>query len=231
MLNFAQTNIQAIKKIALALGELNKEVIFVGGAVVFLYVDNPAVEDARPTMDVDIVIQISSLGKLENFREKLIKKGFFQTWEDPIVCRFRYDNIKLDVMATKSIGWAPGNQWFEKGFDKKITIKIEGLEINLLPLPYFLATKFSAYYDRGGSDPRTSQDFEDIVYLLDNSSSVKNEIISSPSDLKNYLKNSFNDILISSNLKEAILGNLYFDNQMVRFNRIILTLTEIVDNI
>jgi hypothetical protein len=33
-------NREATKKIALALGELNKNVVYVGGAVVSLYIDN-----------------------------------------------------------------------------------------------------------------------------------------------------------------------------------------------
>jgi hypothetical protein len=33
-------NREAAKKIALALGELNKNVVYVGGAVVSLYIDN-----------------------------------------------------------------------------------------------------------------------------------------------------------------------------------------------
>jgi hypothetical protein len=231
MLNFAQANIQAIKKIALALEEINLDVVYVGGAVVFLYVDNPSVEDARPTMDVDIVVQISSLRHLEEIREKLIKKGFCQTWEDHIICRFRYDDIKVDVMSTTPIGWAPGNQWFEKGFDKKISYNIDGVNIYILPVSYYLATKFSAFYDRGELDPRTSHDLEDIVYLLDNSSLIKREILSSPSDLKTFINKAFNEILNSNKLKEAIIGNLYFDNQMVRFNKIIQTLTETVESI
>jgi hypothetical protein len=38
-----------IKKIALALGELNEQVIYVGGATVGLYINDPAADDVRPT--------------------------------------------------------------------------------------------------------------------------------------------------------------------------------------
>lgn len=36
-------------KIAHALRELNERVVFVGGAVVCLYIDDPAADDVRPT--------------------------------------------------------------------------------------------------------------------------------------------------------------------------------------
>lgn len=44
-------NINTIKQVAAALGELNARVAFVGGAVVSLYADNPGDEDVRPTKD------------------------------------------------------------------------------------------------------------------------------------------------------------------------------------
>ncbi|MDP3150573.1 MAG: hypothetical protein Q8N83_15730 [Ignavibacteria bacterium] len=45
-------NERMIKKIALALGELNEKVVYVGGAVVNLYGDDPAAEEVRPKKDL-----------------------------------------------------------------------------------------------------------------------------------------------------------------------------------
>ena len=47
-------NWKVIKTIANALGELNQKVVYVGGAVVSLYIDDTAAEDIRPTKDIDI---------------------------------------------------------------------------------------------------------------------------------------------------------------------------------
>lgn len=69
-------NRKATIKVAKALGELNKEVVFVGGAMVAMYIDDPAAEDIRPTKDLDLTFQITTPGKLEELREKLIAKGF-----------------------------------------------------------------------------------------------------------------------------------------------------------
>jgi hypothetical protein len=46
-----------IKKIAVALGELNEKVIYVGGATVCLYINDPAADDVRPTKDIDITVK------------------------------------------------------------------------------------------------------------------------------------------------------------------------------
>lgn len=104
MLKNATINLAAIRKIALALGAMNEQVVFVGGATVSLYIDDPAADDVRPTKDVDISLAIASLGELEVIREELIRKGFKQTPEDDVICRFRYEDIKVDVMSTKAVG-------------------------------------------------------------------------------------------------------------------------------
>lgn len=173
MLKNTQINRLATKKVATAIGEMNEKVVYVGGAVVSLYIDDPAAEDVRPTKDVDISLEIVSLGQLESIREFLSEKGFRQSHEDQVMCRFRFEDVKVDVMSTRSIGWAPGNRWFEAGFPHAFVYNLDGLLLWLLPLPYYLAAKFDAFHDRGGRDPRTSHDVEDIVYLLNHVSDVR----------------------------------------------------------
>ena len=89
MLSNTEFNREVIKKISLALGEMNKRVIFVGGATIGFYIHDPAAEDARATKDVDITIEIDTLGELESIRQELVKKGFTQSPEDDVICRFR----------------------------------------------------------------------------------------------------------------------------------------------
>jgi hypothetical protein len=59
----ATINRGVIKKIAFALGELNEQVIYVGGATVGLYINDPAADDVRPTKDVDISLSIATIGE------------------------------------------------------------------------------------------------------------------------------------------------------------------------
>ena len=85
------------------------QVVYVGGAVVSLYIDDPAADDVRPTKDIDISMSLASL--------------------------------------------APANPWFAPGFLLKEYMVVEGQKIQILPLPYFLASKFSAYQSRGNNEP------------------------------------------------------------------------------
>ncbi len=228
MLKNTLINRNATKKIALALGALNEKVVYVGGAVVSLYIDDPAADDVRPTQDIDISMEIASLTELENIREELTKKGFKQSSEDDVICRFRFEDIKVDVMSTKQVGWAPANPWFAPGYKHLTHFEIDGIPIKCLSLPYYLCTKFTAFYDRGIKDPRTSKDFEDIVYLLNHDSKLEEELLHAEDDARDYLKKCFADILNDAVKQEAILGNLFYENQKQRFDKIVTKLKAIV---
>jgi len=213
----SEINIGVIKQIARALGDLNNRVVYLGGAVVGLYIDDPAAGEVRPTKDIDISLEIITLGQLENLRQELENKRFTQSAEDAVMCRFRYDGIPVDVMATEEIGWAPANRWFRPGFKHLQTLELEpGLTVRILSVAYFLAAKFEAYNHRGANDPRTSKDFEDIVYILDNHTSLINEITSAPNDVKEFLTKQFNELL-SDKMEEAVLGHLDPFTQSERF--------------
>jgi len=220
-------NLGVIRRIARALGSLNEKVVYVGGAVVSLYINDPAADDVRPTKDIDIFLQIASLGELESLRQQLIDKGFKQTSEDDVICRFRYDDIKVDVMAARSIGWAPANPWFEPGLAHLETREMEEMTIRLLPLSYFIATKYSAFKNRGSKDPRTSHDFEDITYILDNRTDLTTEILAAPEDVLVYLRGAFHEILTDPVIQEALLANLYYETQSERFKMIVEKLHQI----
>lgn len=231
MLKNTQINRLATRKIAQALGELNEQVIYVGGAVVSLYIDDPSADDVRPTKDVDISLEIASIGDLEALRESLVQKGFYQSAEDNVLCRFRYEDIKVDVMGTEPMGWAPANRWFAPGFKHRVPIHLDDMTIHILPLPYYMASKLEAFYDRGILDPRTSHDFEDIVYLFNYTSDLRVQIQTADDELKQYLIDRFADIIADPVKQEAILGCLYHENQSVRFSKIIRLLNEIIHSL
>lgn len=220
-------HIRLIKEVAGALGDLNERVVYVGGAVVSLYVTDPAARDVRPTDDVDITLEITSLGKLEALRQELIEKGFRQSPEDSVMCRFRYKGTKVDVMATREIGWAPANPWFGPGLKDLRQIEVDPFTLRILSMPYFLATKISAFRSRS-KDPRTSHDLEDVVYVLDNRDDIAAEIRSAPEDVKCYLAGEFEELLKNASIKEAMIANLEYGIQAERFALIEVQLREVL---
>lgn len=213
-------NRKVIQKVAKALGDLNSQVIYVGGATVSLYINDPAADDVRPTKDIDISIKVASVAHLEEIREELSKRGFKQTADLDVICRFKFDDVLVDVMATKPVGWAPANPWFEGGFDNLQQVDIDGLTIQIMPLSYFLASKFTAHLDRGGSDPRFSHDFEDITYILDNRTDWHEIVCDEKGEVKTFLLEQLKSIKNSPKHQEAMLANLFYETQEERFQMI-----------
>lgn len=65
-----------LQTVANGLGELKDEMVFVGGAVAELYVNNPAASEIRPTVDIDCVVEISSRLQFSRLEENLRARGF-----------------------------------------------------------------------------------------------------------------------------------------------------------
>lgn len=215
-------NREIIKKVAAALGELNNNVIYVGGATVSLYINDPAADDVRPTKDIDISLSVATINELEQIRENLVLKGFTQSSDLDVICRFKLDDILVDVMNTDAIAWAPANPWFKNGFENLETIEIDGLLVQIMPLTSFLASKFTAYDDRGGNDPRFSHDIEDISYILDNRTDWHNILKAEKNEeIKRFLIERLKLIKNSPKFQEAILGNLFYETSEERFKLII----------
>jgi hypothetical protein len=209
-----ESNIRLIKDIAVALGELNDKAVFVGGAAVPLYVNNPAAEDVRPTRDIDLFLEIISYGQLGKLQQKLTDKGFFPAKDEEIMCRFEYKGILVDIMSTDEVGWAPADKWFKPGLANLVTIKTEEVEFKILHISYFLAAKFNAFNDRK-MDPRLSKHFEDIIYLLDNCTDLFDQLKECSGRLRDYLVSELSKLL-NPDFEEAILAHLGYHYQVDR---------------
>lgn len=226
-MNFNATNKALIREIAIALGELNEKMVYVGGAAVGFYADDTSAEDTRPTKDIDVFLEIASYPKLIKLQENLGTKGFYPEPEGGVMCRFRYKDILLDIMTTEEIGWASADKWFKPGYSSLQQITFDDATINILHVSYFLATKFNALRDRK-EDPRTSRHFEDIIYILNNNRDLVAEMLVAPDDVRNYLVQEFRELL-KPDFSEAIMSHLNFSEQTERLAQIREKLQKIVE--
>lgn len=94
-----------------------------------------------------------------------------------------------------------------------------------------MASKFAAFNDRGAKEPRTSHDFEDIVYVLDNRTDIVEQLIQSLEDVRPYLKEQLENILHNRVIQEAMLGNLLYETRKERNRRIMDSIKQIVDEL
>jgi len=95
-------NVENLATAARLLGELADEVVFVGGAATGLLLTDPAAPDVRPTLDVDVVVEVASRTAYYRFEERLREHGFLEAPEEEVICRWKHreGKIILDVMPT-----------------------------------------------------------------------------------------------------------------------------------
>jgi hypothetical protein len=124
---------------------------------------------------------------------KLRSLGF---QEDPdIYCRWRFKNLKVDVMATEESVMNFTNRWYGEAMTHSVQVTLpDGKSIRQITAPYFIATKLEAFQDRGNSD-YMSHDMEDIVNVIEGRAEIVAEIDSSAESVRLYLRNEFDDLL------------------------------------
>lgn len=116
---------EAIEQVALALGELNDDVIFVGGAVIALYVTDTGAEEPRPTKDIDISVQISSYAQMDQFREKLAVKRIYPASNETVLYRYLFEGILIDFIPFEETTLGPTNRWLKPGFKIPFIYRLE----------------------------------------------------------------------------------------------------------
>lgn len=188
-------NIYRIKIIAETLQQLPEKVVFVGGSILSLYADRQIFE-VRPTYDIDVIVALVKYSERIQYEEKIRNLGFQHDIDSGIVCRFKLHDIIVDIMPTNDETIGFNNKWYEAGFTNSIAYETKlGFTFNILDAPFFLATKFEAFNQRGQGDGRTSHDFEDIIFILENRSTIWNELNSCNPELKSYFIHQFENLL------------------------------------
>lgn len=198
-----------VREVANALQELKDVMVFVGGATISLYTDDLAAQEIRPTSDIDMTIKLTyNYADWAKFNERLSELGFFPNPAGHAMCSYKYKNINVDIMPSESGHMGIANKWYKVGFDNIQTIRIEGEKISILSAPCFLATKFEAYNNRG-TDYRTSHDFEDIIYVIDNRTTIVEEIKKDDKEIQEFLKQELSKILKMTNTYEILSCHIH----------------------
>jgi predicted nucleotidyltransferase len=207
-------NLEWMRCVAERLGEIKAGVVFVGGTVVDLLITDPVAPPARPTKDVDIIVQVTSENDYYQLSDLLRSLGFREDsqGEGGPLCRWIIDDIKVDTIPVRGEILGFSTEFYDAAVETAISREIaDGLTIQHISAPCFLATKLDAFKDRGHNDYIGSHDMEDVIAVLDGRSEVIDEIRASPLKVKNFLVNSFAFLLDEAAFREAISGNLDFD--------------------
>ncbi len=201
-------SIAVVAEIAEALQDLNQNMVFVGGAVVSLYTDDPAADEVRPTQDVYLTLNIINLSHWQEVQERLGVLGFHPDPFGHAICSFKYNDIPVDIMSSEDGPLGPANRWYKIGFEILWSAKAKEQEVKILSAPCYLATKFEAFNNRG-KDYRTSHDIEDIVHILDNRIRIVEEIANDEILVTTFIKEQLEKLIQKGLLQEVLTAHIH----------------------
>lgn len=206
----ADPNLALLLGMARAMGPLCEQVVFVGGCATGLLIDNPSLMDVRPTEDVDAIVEVASLVGYHQLAGQLAQRGFKQTMADNTPpFRWFWNRLQLDLVPVdeKVLGFA--NRWYRAGFELAVqAILDDGLVLRHLSAPYFLATKFEAFKDRGRNDVFVSHDLEDILTVVEGRAALVQEVKAAPDNVRLHIGRSVASLLALPAFANALPGLL-----------------------
>jgi predicted nucleotidyltransferase len=197
-------------KVAEGLGDLRKDVVFLGGATVSLLVTEPATYVVRPTKDVDVIVEVGSFGEYATLRDKLIARGFRDdTDEDAPLCRWVIDDVKVDVMPTDESVLGFSNRWYRSAMHGAVRQTLErDLEIRRVTAAHFVATKLEAFRSRGEDDYQLSHDLEDIIAVVDGRPQLVDEFAAADQAIRKFVGDEIRKLLAARGFRDALPGHL-----------------------
>jgi len=206
-------NLTIVELAATRLEPLLGDVVFLGGCATGLLLTDAAAPPVRQTIDVDVIIEVMSLGGYYRLAERLRKLGFREDQSDDApICRWVTEGLILDVMPTNAEVLGFGNEWYQPALEQAVAYQLpSGKWIGLVTAPYFLATKLAAFADRGQGDYVTSHDLEDLVAVLDGRPELVAEVQAAESVLKEHLAEQFAKMSNQTAFMDALPGHLPMD--------------------
>ncbi len=206
----ANPNLALLLGMAQAMGPLCDRVVFVGGCATGLLINDPALLDVRATEDVDAIVEVATLVGYHALARELMQRGFKQTMADNTPpFRWYWQRMQLDLVPLdeKVLGFA--NRWYRPGFDAAVQTEVaSGMALRHLSAPYFLATKFEAFSDRGNNDVYASHDLEDILTVVEGRAELAEELANTSVDVRTYVATCIARLLGHSDFDNALGGLL-----------------------
>lgn len=202
-------SIDLLERGASALGPLLHEVVFVGGATIVLWITDPAAPPPRPTLDVDVVVEVTTRLGYEQFSERMRARGLHEDASSQVICRWRHaaSDLVLDAMPADPSILGFANRWQSAALPHAAHRTLpSGATIRAATPPYLVATKLDAFAGRGGGDLLGSHDFEDVIALLDGRDELVAEIQAAPTELRTFVGEQLAAIRHHARLLDALYG-------------------------
>lgn len=195
-------NVLVIELAALSLEPILDDFVLVGGCAVGMLVTDAGRPPIRGTIDVDLIVEITSHRDYYTLAKKLKSLGFEESKE--LIYRHTKGPLIIDVIPTDGSILGFSNQWYEAAARECVSQTLpSGREIRHVSGPYMLASKLDAFNGRGEGD-YLHHDIEDIVNLVDGRPELAREVDSSGGDVRSYIREQFDELLSDQVFIEAL---------------------------
>lgn len=205
-----RTSLEELRLVATRLRPLNVQFAFIGGAVLILLVDDPGLSQVRHTKDVDVVVAILSYKKYAVLEERLRQAGFqHDTSEGAPICRWIVDGCVVDIMPADSSVFGMNAKWLPDVLSCSEEHDLgEGCTARVVSPAVFVATKLSAFRDRGKGDYLLSRDLEDIVTVVDGRATIIEDVKAAPITVRDFIASELLTMVKDPDFQDALPGHL-----------------------
>jgi len=205
----SQPNLAALRAVADRLDGLGLDYAFVGGSIVNLLIDHPALSPARPTDDVDVILETVTSQRYVDVEAKLRQLGFDHDMrENAPRCRWILGNLTVDIMPMDGGFLGLNTAWFKEALATATECEFAHTRLKLISSVAFLATKHVAFTDRGDGDYYASHDLEDFITVIDGREKIVAEVNEATADLRTYVIKSVGALVADPAFNEALPGQL-----------------------
>lgn len=206
-MNPQDPNVQILQAVSRALGELRRDLVFVGGCAAGLLITDESRPIVRATHDVDLIAKVTTKVEYYKLGAQLKSLGFKEDIGE-VICRWRLGDLQVDVMPVSEEVLSFTNIWYAESMSTAQTVVLpNGDAIRLIDASHFLATKIEAFHGRGRGD-FSSHDLEDIVNVIDGRPSIGEEVQNHSEPLRKYLRDEFEDLLSIPAFLDSIPGHI-----------------------
>lgn len=201
-------NLQHLRRVVEALGDLREQLVFVGGAVAGLLVTDPLSDPVRATRDVDAVIEADRAAYFR-IEEVVASRGFKRDATSDVICRWvhRESGLLFDLMPVRQDVLGFSNRWYAYAVQTAKPVELgEGLTIRCASAVAFVATKLEAFVDRGAGDFLASHDLEDVLNIVEGREQLVAEMAVAPPALRERVADVLGRLLSNPDFPNVLPG-------------------------
>lgn len=216
--------LELLEAAAEALGDLSDEVVFIGAATIPLWITDLAASTGIETVDVDVVVEVSTRGEYEQFGQRLREHGFSEDSNSPVIVRWKHagKQVSLDAIPTSGKVFGFSNRWISESFAHFVRVDLpSNVSIQAASPTFLIATKLEAFGSRRAGDFYGSKDFHDIVTLVDGRIEIVDDVRTASDELGEFVADAIREMANDSNFAIGVEAQLGFGPDVVERARVV----------